>query len=54
MDHHDVGRGRGGGAAALASVTARVTVVGIDSDRLYPLRLQHELAALLPGEPRSR
>jgi homoserine O-acetyltransferase len=26
-------------------------VAGIDSDRLYPLRLQRELAGLLPGRP---
>lgn len=51
MDHHDVGRGRGGIAAALAGVTAEVTVAGVDSDRLYPLRLQEQLAALLPGQP---
>jgi homoserine O-acetyltransferase/O-succinyltransferase len=51
MDHHDVGRRRGGIAGALARVTARVTVAGIDSDRLYPLRLQHELSALLPARP---
>ncbi len=50
MNHHDVGRGRGGAAAALARVTATVTVAGISSDRLYPVNLQHELAALLPGE----
>jgi homoserine O-acetyltransferase len=48
MNHHDVGRGRGGVAAALARVTAEVTVAGISSDRLYPLRLQHELAELIP------
>ncbi len=51
MDHHDVGRGRGGLAAALGGVTADTTVIGIDSDRLYPLRLQEELAALLAGRP---
>ena len=51
MDGHDVGRGRGGTAAALADVTARVTVAGIDSDRLYPLAQQQRLAALLPGRP---
>jgi homoserine O-acetyltransferase len=45
MNHHDVGRGRGGIASALARITAEVTVAGISSDRLYPLRLQHELAA---------
>lgn len=49
IDSHDVGRGRGGVAAALASVTARVLVVGIDSDLLYPLYEQEELAAGLGG-----
>lgn len=49
MNHHDLGRGRGGLARALASVRAEVTVAGIDSDRLYPLALQHELGRLLPG-----
>ncbi len=48
MNHHDVGRGRGGIAAALARITGHVTLGGIDSDRLYPLRLQQELAALIP------
>jgi homoserine O-acetyltransferase len=52
MNHHDVGRGRGGVAAALSRVTAAVTVVGITSDRLYPLALQRELALSLPGRPR--
>jgi homoserine O-acetyltransferase len=51
MDHHDVGRDRGGVARALQRVTARSTVIGVDSDRLYPLRLQEELAALLPDRP---
>jgi homoserine O-acetyltransferase/O-succinyltransferase len=54
MDHHDVGRGRGGVAAALGSITADVTVAGVDSDRLYPLRLQYEMAELLPGRPEVR
>jgi homoserine O-acetyltransferase/O-succinyltransferase len=54
MNHHDVGRGRGGVAAALARVEAQVTVVGIDSDRLYPIELQHEIARLLPGVPPVR
>jgi len=48
MNHHDVGRGRGGVADALARVTAEVTIAGISTDRLYPLRLQHELADLIP------
>ena len=49
MNSHDVGRGRGGVTAALARVTARVAVAGIDSDRLYPIALQSELGRLLPG-----
>jgi homoserine O-acetyltransferase/O-succinyltransferase len=48
MNHHDVGRNRGGVAAALAQIVAPVTVAGITSDRLYPLRLQYELAEMLP------
>jgi homoserine O-acetyltransferase/O-succinyltransferase len=52
MDHHDVGRGRGGAEPALALVQARSTVAAIDSDRLYPPRLQEEIAELLPDRPR--
>jgi homoserine O-acetyltransferase len=48
MNRHDVGRGRGGVAAALAAITSPVVVAGVDSDRLYPLRLQQELAELVP------
>jgi len=44
-----VGRGRGGVRAALQSCSVPVVVGGITSDRLYPLRLQSELADLLPG-----
>jgi homoserine O-acetyltransferase/O-succinyltransferase len=51
MDHHDVGRDRDGTAAALAKVRAVSTVAGVDSDRLYPPRLQFELAAMLPDRP---
>lgn len=54
MCHHDVGRGRHGVAAALARVTADVTVAGISSDRLYPLWSQVELADLLPERPEVR
>lgn len=50
MNQHDVGRGRGGVAQALGGVRADMTVVGIGSDRLYPLELQEELARLLPGD----
>ncbi|WP_268884926.1 homoserine O-acetyltransferase MetX [Lolliginicoccus suaedae] len=49
LSSHDVGRDRGGVDAALASCTVPTIVGGITSDRLYPLRLQEELAAKLPG-----
>jgi homoserine O-acetyltransferase len=49
MNHHDVGRGRGGVESALGLVQADMTVAGIASDRLYPLELQEELGRLLPG-----
>jgi len=48
MNHHDVGRDRGGIAAALGTVTAKVTIVGMSSDWLYPIRLQQELGELIP------
>ena len=48
MNHHDVGRDRGGTAAALATVTAQVTIAGMSSDWLYPVRLQQELGELIP------
>nr|WP_237741685.1 homoserine O-acetyltransferase [Tsukamurella sp. 1534] len=49
LNHHDVGRGRGGVEAALRACTVPAVVGGIDSDRLYPLRLQEEIAELLPN-----
>ncbi|MCW2653242.1 MAG: homoserine O-acetyltransferase [Mycobacterium sp.] len=49
LSSHDVGRNRGGVPAALCSCPVPVVVGGITSDRLYPLRLQEELADLLPG-----
>ena len=48
MNSHDVGRGRGGVEAALARVTARTVVAGIDSDRLYPVAESERLAAGIP------
>jgi homoserine O-acetyltransferase len=47
MNHFDLGRGYGDARAALSRVQAQVTVAGISTDRLYPLRLQWELAELL-------
>jgi len=49
MSSHDVGRGRGGVAAALALATARALVLGIDSDRLFPVPGQRQIAAGLAG-----
>ncbi|QVI27090.1 homoserine O-acetyltransferase [Mycolicibacterium neoaurum] len=51
LSSHDVGRGRGGVAAALSGCPVPVLIAGITSDRLYPLRQQQELAELLPGCP---
>lgn len=44
MNTHGIGRGRGGTRAALGRVEARTVVAGVDSDRLYPLAQQAELA----------
>ncbi|MGW0415108.1 homoserine O-acetyltransferase MetX [Streptomyces collinus] len=54
MNGHDVGRGRGGTRAALSRVRARTLVAGVDSDRLYPLSQQAELAAGIPAADRLR
>lgn len=48
MDSHDVGRGRGGAVKALEDVKIPAMVLGIDSDVLYPLYEQEELAELFP------
>ncbi|MGJ7441548.1 homoserine O-acetyltransferase MetX [Aquipuribacter sp. MA13-6] len=48
MNSHDVGRGRGGTAAALATVSARTTVVAVDSDRLYPPEQQEQVVEHVP------
>ena len=44
MNSHDLGRGRGGVQAALERVTADLVVVAVDSDRLYPARLSHQIS----------
>lgn len=49
MNSHDVGRGRGGVASALSLVTARALVLGIDTDRLFPVGHQELIARLLPS-----
>ncbi|PSQ98613.1 MAG: homoserine O-acetyltransferase [Bacteroidetes bacterium QS_9_68_14] len=54
MDSHDVARGRSGGpddsyADVLGRIRQPALVVGIDSDVLYPLAEQRQLAAHLPN-----
>ncbi|MEX0649115.1 MAG: homoserine O-acetyltransferase [Balneolaceae bacterium] len=49
MDSHDVARGRGKVDEVLNQVEIPVRVIGIDSDHLYPVNEQKELAALLPN-----
>lgn len=48
MDSHDVARGRGDYEDVLHAIGQPTLVVGIDSDVLYPLAEQEELAAHLP------
>jgi len=49
MNSHDITRGRGSLTEALSRVTARTLVLGIDSDRLFPVEQQQVLAAHLPA-----
>ena len=52
MNSHDVGRDRGGVTKALESISVPVVVVSIDTDRLFPPRLQVEISELVPtAEP---
>jgi homoserine O-acetyltransferase len=49
MNSHDVGRDRGGVEAALARVTADLTVASVDSDRLYLTSESDRITAGVPG-----
>ena len=49
LDSQNVGRGRGGEAAALSRINARTTVVAIDSDNLFPAVESRAWAPLIPG-----
>jgi homoserine O-acetyltransferase/O-succinyltransferase len=48
MNTHDLGRGRGGTERVLREMRVPMVVGGVYSDRLYPLRLQQEIAELVP------
>ncbi len=48
MDRHDVGRGRGDVRDVLRSIRARALCIGIESDILYPVQEQRDIAASIP------
>lgn len=48
MNTHDIARGRGSVSDVLASINVPVVISGIDSDRLFPLYQQEQLATLIP------
>ena len=50
MNSHDVGRGRESLEAALGSIKAKSIVVGISSDRLFPIEDQQIIADNIGGE----
>jgi homoserine O-acetyltransferase/O-succinyltransferase len=47
IDSHNVGRNRGGVAAALSKIKAKTLLVGIDTDFLFPIEEQRALKALI-------
>ena len=49
MISHDIGRDRGGVEAALSTARVPIVVVSIDTDRLFPPRLQEEIVRLAPS-----
>jgi homoserine O-acetyltransferase len=49
MSLFDLGRHRGGVSRALESIRQPLTVVGMDSDRLFPLAYQDTIARACPG-----
>ncbi len=49
MTTHDIGRDRGGVVQAMQRIDVPMVVSGIDSDRLYPLRLQQQIVDAIPS-----
>ena len=50
MNSHDVGRDRDSVEAALAKITCKTLVLGLDSDRLFPVSGQEIIAQHISGE----
>jgi homoserine O-acetyltransferase len=50
MNSHDVGRGRKSAKAALNKIKAKTLVIGIDSDRLFPIENQRFIADNITSE----
>ncbi len=50
MNSHDIARGRESVEAALAKISCPTLVLGIDSDRLFPISGQEQIAAGIKGE----
>lgn len=50
MNSHDVGRGRKSAKAAIAKIKAKTLVIGIDSDRLFPIENQQFIAENITSE----
>lgn len=48
MDNHHLGRGRGDIAEALGAIQAKTLVIGIDTDILFPVAEQSEIAQMIP------
>jgi homoserine O-acetyltransferase len=49
MSSHDLGRGRSGLDDALRTITVPTLVLGIDTDRLFPVEDQERIARYAPG-----
>lgn len=49
MDTHDLGRGRGGVVAALATIQAPTLIISIDTDILFPTEEQSTLSRHIPN-----
>jgi len=49
MDTHNLGRGRGGVAVALQSITAPTLIISIDTDVLFPTEEQSTLSRHIPN-----